>query len=66
MEFLSNDDNFINTAVHLTEENPEPIIFEISSDGFEKSKSEKDQTNIASIASSTLLSQSPIKKPWAC
>lgn len=66
LESLSSETNFINTAIHQSESKPEPIIFEITKDGFEKCKSEAEELASSAIASTTLLGQSPIKKPWAC
>ncbi len=66
LEYLSSESNFINTAIHKSESKPEPIIFEITNDGFEKCKSESEELESSAIASSILLGQSPIKKPWAC
>lgn len=66
LEYLLTDNDFINTSIHVSDTKPEPIIFEVSNDNFEKCKSESQQAESASIASSILLGHSPIKKPWAC
>lgn len=58
---LDSSSDFLNTAVTPTESAPEPIIFELTSNGFERKKTSGETRLAAAIGVSK---SSVIQKPW--
>lgn len=64
LKALEKSENFINTAVHPNEDAPEPIVFEITSEGIQKLKTEEEIKAERLKAASAVAANAIIKKPW--
>lgn len=62
---LSKSSDFLNTSVEPKESAPEPIIFEITSSGITKLKTESEAEADRLAAAISVASTGVIKKPWA-
>ena len=66
LKALEKNDHFLNTAIHPDEDAPEPIVFEITSEGIEKLKCESEIKKEKLKAANAVAAGAIIKKPWAC
>jgi len=62
---LSKSSDFLNTSVEPKESAPEPIVFEITSSGIKKLKTESEAEADRLAAAISVASTGVIKKPWA-
>jgi hypothetical protein len=63
---LDKSSDFLNTALEPNENEPEPIIFEVTKNGLEKAKTKKERDAERLVAATIVTSTSLIKKPWGC
>ncbi len=61
---LENNSNFLNTAITPEEDAPEPIIFEITTEGIQKLKCDSEIKKEKLIAATAVAASAIIKKPW--
>ncbi len=63
---LDKNGDFLNTASEPSENEPEPIIFEVTKNGLERGKTKKERDAERLAAATKVTSSSLIKKPWCC
>lgn len=64
LKALGSNSEFLNTAISPEEDAPEPIMFEITSEGIQKLKSESEIKKEKLKAAAAVATSAIIKKPW--